>query len=558
MRRSELSLNSKDSPYENSDTILLGHVRNSSNQQGIPVGVDNVTVRFGGTYALREVSFEAKPGEIHALAGQNGSGKTTLLNVISGTLAPSDGKVLIDDKRYSALSRSEAEKLGIGIVYQELSLFPHLTAIANVAIGHEPEKFGMLSKAVMRNRIASLAAEFGFQEINLDIAVGNLSVRDQQIVEILKCLYMSPRVVLFDEPTASLNRKLARQVLEGIKALKDAGLTVIFVSHFLDEVYEVADKVTVLRDGAVVSTRKVSDFSKYDLIKEMLGRELGSGLASKSHHENYLSKKDNKDIAINIKKVQIIPSGGLINFEVYRGEIIGLAGEIQSGAPELAEIIAGLRNPHEGIVEVHSKKTNREERIRKGVVVAQRKGDRATYVGYVGPNRRADGLLRGMSTLSNLTIASLKQFRARESARKLVRWGFIAKSVEITLAEEAVNKLDIKVSDLFAEVESLSGGNQQKVLLARWIISGRDILVLDNPTVGVDIGAREAIYDILRQYVEENGTVIIVSSDPQELSSICNRVIIFYDFNIVGELKATKLTEEEIVHGLQLGELISK
>lgn len=528
------------------------------NGKGMVIGVTDLTVRFGPTQALRGVNFEALPGEVHALAGENGSGKSTLLNVLSGTLRPTTGSVRVDGTEYSSLDRDTAQTLGIGIVYQELSLFPHLTGTANITIGHESTRFGLLSPSNNIRTSKRLAEDYQFPNIQLDKAVNALSVRDQQIIEVLKCLYASPKVVLFDEPTASLNRDLARQVLHTIRQLRDSGLTVVFVSHYLDEIYEIADRVTVLRDGRAVRTASVAEVSKREIIKLMIGHELANNKITSDNSQTISGNQNTsnkprsrpaaiaRDILLNLKSKPI-------NFIAFRGEITGLAGDIESGAPELAEVLAGLRKPARGVIEIgNSDKQN--PRLTRWLA---RKQSSFQQVGYVGPDRRTDGLLRGMSVSSNLSLSLLVSKAQHNQMRNLATLGFISRKREKELIRDAITNFDIHTQSQDAAIESLSGGNQQKVIVARWILAQPDLLILNNPTVGVDVGAREGIYEILKNHAAGSGTVIILSNDPQELKIVCDRVVAFYDFRIVGEWANSELTDEKLLQAVQLGEYVA-
>jgi len=530
--------------------------KDENERVGLTVSINNLTVAFGATIALNNVSLEAVPGRILAIAGENGSGKSTLFNTISGTIRPARGTIEIGGVAYRGLDRDQAANLGIEVVYQELSLFPHLSAATNISIGVEKSRYGFIERKTIRRDIECLLENTGFRDLPLDRPVGELPVRDQQVVEILKCLYRHPRIILFDEPTASLNRRLARQVLHTIRKLREHELTVLFVSHYLDEVYEIADDVAVLRDGNLIGTFPVSGLPKATLIEYMLGEKVRNRpvIARRDSSNAPAAYRKKVQSAVSVIDVTLQAEGSPMNLEIRTGEIIGFAGEVESGAPELAETIVGLRKPVSGRIDVFVGGVKIQSRSAGNRVRSLLEFGRSVPVGYLGPSRREDGLLKGMSVQSNLLFTYEVTNFAGAREEKVARFGFLRKRREKVLADRTISQYGIRTSGSAISVEALSGGNQQKVVLARWLIARPELLVLNNPTVGVDIGAREEIYDMLRAYVAGGGTLVVLSGDPQELVTLCERIVPFYDYQLLGVWDARDASEEKLVRALQLGE----
>lgn len=493
--------------------------------------MSHITKEFPGVRALDDVTFKVEEGEIHFLVGENGAGKSTLMKVLSGVhpYGSYTGKILIDGKEQHYKTIKDSENSGLAIIYQELALIPELSVYENIYMGHEiKNKYGIIDW-----NETILHAKNQLKKVRLDcdpgMCVKDLGTGKQQLVEIAKALSKNIRILILDEPTSSLNEDDSANLLDLIVELKKHGVTSIMISHKLKEVVQIADHITVLRDGRTISTLSREDLSEDVIIKNMVGREIA----------NIYPKR--KNINIGEKTLEVKNWGVYdyavsrqllknINMYVKRGEILGIAGLMGAGRTEFALSVFG--NPRkykvDGQLFVHGKqvhfKTPKEAIENK--------------VAYVSEDRKRDGLILEQDVKQNITIASLKQ---------LVSNFVIDRNKEITVSEKYRKELTIKASSIDTEVKTLSGGNQQKVSLAKWLMSKPDVLILDEPTRGIDVGAKFEIYTLMNKLVEQGMSIIMISSELPEVLGMSDRIYVVSGGGIAGELGGKDATQENIM-----------
>jgi ABC-type sugar transport system ATPase subunit len=475
------------------------------------ISVRNLTVRFGPVTALNDVSIDIQPGTIHALAGENGSGKSTLLKTLGGAERPSSGSVLLDEKAVSFANPLHAAEAGIGLIFQELSLFPHLSGYSNIAIGQEPTRLGLIQARRIRQDADTLLADLGFPRINLAKPVAELSVAEQQVVEIVKCLSRSPRIILFDEPTASLTQKEVVPVLATMKRLRDAGYTVVFVSHYLEEVFEVADRITVLRDGKVTLHADMVDVDRDAVLGAMLGRTLT---------EFYPKRSGRVSDDVLIELTQAACEGmAPIDLTIRRGEVLGVAGAVGSGSAALGELLGGVKRLTSGSLSYDGRRffpKSPGEALRTGVA-------------FVPEDRRTDALLLDLSIASNFTLPLIGAPRERE------------------LVRQEIEHMQVRPPSPRLPARSLSGGNQQKVVLGRWFLHDRPCLVLNNPTKGVDVGSKAEIYRLIADLADSGHAIVLISNYNPELLGTADRIIAFREGRLAGRYEKGEVGETELL-----------
>ena len=489
------------------------------------IGVRCLTVRFDAVTALDGIDLDVRHGTIHALAGENGSGKSTLLKVLGGAQAPSAGSVVLDGTPLSLASPVAAAKAGIGLIFQELSLFPHLSGYSNIAIGREPRRFGLVDMRKLRRDADSLLRELGFLAIDLARPVAELSVAEQQVVEILKCLSRSPRIILFDEPTASLTQKEVVPVLATMKRLRDAGYTVVFVSHYLEEVFAVADRITVLRDGHVTLDADMVDVDRNQILLAMLGRSLT---------EFYPGRAGRVGDDVLVRLSQAACAGiEPLDLQIRAGEVLGVAGAIGSGSAALGELLGGLRRLTTGTMTVGGRPVSP-----KGPGDALRAG-----IAFIPEDRRTDALLQDLSIATNLTLPLI----ATPQSRLVGRGGFLDLASEQDLVRQEIAHMGVRPPLPRLPARSLSGGNQQKVVLGRWFLHDRPCLVLNNPTKGVDVGSKAEIYRFIGELADSGHSIVLISNYNPELLGTADRIIAFREGRLVASYDKGEANENELL-----------
>lgn len=492
-------------------------------------GVDLVHLRaigvsknFGGVRALRNVDFSCQRGEIHALLGANGSGKSTLSKIITGVVAADRGALYINDEAAVIEGPKDMFAHGISAVYQELSLIPQLTVAENIMLGHEPSGIcGIRNMEIWKtaSKVLQTISSRLENDIPLHVPVKTLSTAEQQLVEIAKALSREPQILILDEATASLRESEVKVVFEHVRRLRDQGSTVIFISHRLEEVFELCDRATVLRNGQVVATVELAETTEQDLLNHMLGEVASVDSLS-------ISRPD-CEVRLGVQGLSSGQRFQDISFEVKTGEVLGLGGLQGQGQSELIQALYGAR-AYTGKVFLGKREVkinNPAKAIELGIVL-------------VPGNRNVEGLALQRSILENITLPSI----ARRSW-----WGVLNQSNEGKVTDHVIKRLQIKVADPQFPVNTLSGGNQQKVVIGKWLLTEPQVMLLDDPTKGVDVQARVEIYHAIEELCSQGVSVVISSSDNKELLALCHRVLVMYEGRIVAELADGDLTEENLV-----------
>ncbi|MHB8065441.1 MAG: sugar ABC transporter ATP-binding protein [Ruminiclostridium sp.] len=478
---------------------------------------------FPGVKVLKNIDFNCFKGEVHALIGENGAGKSTLMKILAGAYKPDSGNITIEGKQVNINNPQEAIKLGIAVIYQELNLIPYLSAIDNVLLGHEKRnKLGFINikkhKAEAQKWLNDLGEDI-IEDYNTPVC--NLSIAQQQMVEIAKALSLNANIIVMDEPSATLTEKEMKSLFAIINKLRDKGKTIIYISHRLEELFTISDRVTVLRDGELIKCVETSSIDKAQLICMMIGRELDKTFPPRECCIN-------DECALEVKSL----SGGKllrdISFKLMKGEILGISGLVGSGRSELVRAVFGADPIMSGEIFVKGKK------------VSIKSPDAAVKLGLglATEDRKSQGLFLDLSIRENTTISSLD---------KISSFGFIDLSEELKSALKYIDELNIKTSGHAKKVGDLSGGNQQKVVLAKWLSTGSEILILDEPTRGIDVGAKYEIYCLMNELVKRGIGIIMISSEMPEIIGMSDRILVMHEGKIAGEINSQEVTEEKIM-----------
>jgi ABC-type sugar transport system ATPase subunit len=493
------------------------------NQKEKILDVKNITKEFPGVKALTNFNFDLKRGEVHCLIGENGAGKSTFIKILSGAFKPNSGEIYINNGKHYYLTPYLARKTGIQTVYQEDVLVPQITAAENIFLGSEIDNQKFF---INYNKTIKLAENLA-EQIGINIKVNEiyerLSPSDQQFVKILKALAQKPQILILDEPTQAFNIKDIGLIIQMVKKISREGVSVIYIVHNLDEIIQVADRVTVLRDGIKINThdKNTETLNSTNLAKEMVGRPV----------DLFYKKKESKigDFVFEVRGLKLTQSSKEINLKVREGEILGIAGLKGAGRSEIARAIFGALKKYKGKVFYKDKDVTPENPIK-----AVQEG-----LALLTEDKKIDGLFMGMPVDQNITIVGLD---------KLGKF-FINLIKEKKFSEDYINKLNIKTSYLNKEVRFLSGGNQQKVVLAKWLFKDVNILIVDEPTHGIDVNAKTEVYELFTSLAESGKSIIMISSEMPELISISDRVIVIRNFEISKELNRDEITEENILSG---------
>ena len=476
---------------------------------------------YAGVRALAGVSFDVYPGEVHALVGENGAGKSTLIKVMTGAIQPDSGTLLVAGRQFSHMSPATARTHGIAAIYQQPALFPHLTVAENIAFGLEPAgPFRRIDWGRRRREAVDLLNRVG-AEIDPDVLVADLSMPEQQLIEIAKAVGRSARVVIMDEPTASLTDREVERLYQVVSRLRSEGVGIIYISHRLEEVLAIADRVTVLRDGQSVGTHPRAGLQRATLINLMIGRELAAIFPKRPVTLG--------EPALELRHVSC-RAGGVrdVSLSVRSGEIVGLAGLVGSGRTELARTVFGLTPADSGELLVQGRAIRIQspaDAIRAGI-------------GYLPEDRRSHGVFLDMTVTDNVTIASLQ---------RVAKAGLVDRAREDELAKDLVGQLRIKAPSVGATVESLSGGNQQKVAVARWLTTEPKILILDEPTQGVDVGSKSEIHELMQEMAERGLAVLMISSELPEILGMSDRIAVMHGGAIAGVLTRGEATQDRVM-----------
>lgn len=486
---------------------------------------ENISKRFGGVQALDDVSFSIEPAKVHAIIGENGAGKSTLMNILSGLFAQGSGKILYQGKEVKIHSPHMAHELGIITVFQELKLCQNLTVAENLFLGREIAKDGLMDWKTMNTRAVKMLEDFGI-EIDVKLKLKYLSVAQMQMVEIAKAVSQKVNVLILDEPTSALTVKETDTLFKNIFRLKEQGVTILFISHRLEEILEVSDEISVLRNGRYLGTFQTKDTNANEIVTLIAGKELAQEYSAKPKK----SGKIETEVVLEVENLKRGKKVDGISFKLHKGEILGFYGLQGSGRTEMLETLFGLYKKDHGTIKLYGKKS---EIRNAGQAICQ-------GIAFIPEDRKLSGIFNKMNILENMAIIHDKEITAG---------GFFLKPKAIRrIAEKYVQNLCIKCTSPKQLIGNLSGGNQQKVIVSRCLSTEPDIILLDEPTRGVDVGAKAEIYEILKSLKNDEGkSIVIVSSELPEIILLCDRVMIMRNGRITGELEGDEIAKEQIL-----------
>lgn len=481
--------------------------------------VKNMTKTYPGVVALNNFSFEVRKGECHALIGENGAGKSTLIKAIAGAIQPDSGKILFDGKEYDFMTPALSRQLGISVIYQEFNLCPSLSVAENIFLGNRIGNSKLVNFKELNRRAQEIIDRFGVK-LKVTTLVRELSTAQQQLVEIAQAIANNSKLLIMDEPTAPLTERETSVLFKIIKELKVSGITIIYISHRLEELYIVSDRVTVMRDGNFIITDDTSKLSKEDLISHMVGRKL--------------TKKFNTDHSYSdeiLLETQGLGGNGdqPFSLQLHKGEILGLGGLVGAGRTEYAQMIFGAVRKDEGKILLNGKEieiNSPKDAVKHGI-------------GMVPEERKSCGVFLRMNIEHNIVVSILKKISGAA--------GVVNVATEKNITQQQIDSLSIKTPSAKQLVQNLSGGNQQKVVIAKWLANNCQVLILDEPTRGIDVAAKQEIYDVINELSRQGKGIIVISSDMEEIMGITDRMLILYEGKYQGELKHNEYTQEKIL-----------
>ena len=484
------------------------------------VRLENLKKHFPGVRALDGVSMSIRSGEVHALIGENGAGKSTLVKLLTGVHIPDDGAVYVDGQPVTFQSAHDAHAHGIVAIHQEASVFPNLTVTENIYMGHlARNRYGMLDWKTMRQKTGELLERFDVS-VSPDVLVKELSIAQRQQIEIVKALSLNARVIIMDEPTSALSMREIEHLYALVRRLKESGTAIVFISHKFEEVFEITDIYTVLRDGKLAGSGSVADATTDSLVHMMAGAAVGSLFPDRSPEIG----------AVALKADGLSRAGWFENvtFEAHRGEILGFFGLMGSGRSELMQGIFGVHPLDSGEIEID------------GITMPRGDARRAMSHGlaYVPEDRQLQGVILEMAICENVTLPFLS---------KVTHYGFTRKHREYEITDEFARKLSLRSSGYEQVVEALSGGNQQKVVLSKWLATNPSVLILDEPTRGIDVGTKAAVHELIGELADQGFAIIMVSSELHEVVGMADRVIVMRDGGIAGEFTGTEITADDVL-----------
>ena len=493
--------------------------------------VAGVNKSFSGVHALRDVDFALRPAEVHALIGENGAGKSTLIKVMTGVYRPDTGTVRLAGRGRDFRNPLEAQAAGISTIYQEVNLVPLMSVARNLHLGREPRRFGLVDVSRMNREAAEVLGRYGV-DVDVTRPLRTLGLGAQQMVALARAVQVDARVVIMDEPTSSLEPREVETLFDVIRGLKDQGIAVVYVSHRLDELYAICDRVTVMRDGAVVHTGEIAELERLKLVSLMLGREMaavrdkGTTAFDADRHDRRSGQP-----ALRATDLTVRHRVHNVSLDVHPGEVVGLGGLLGAGRSETAKAIVGALATDSGSVEVEGKPLRHRSpaaAIRAGVVM-------------LPEDRKVEGIIPNLSVRENISLAALP---------RLSRAGVVSQAKQVEVVRFFMERLRIKASGPDQKVSDLSGGNQQKVLLARWLCLNPKVLLLDEPTRGIDVGAKAEVQGLIDELAGDGLGVLLISSDLEELIEGSDRVVILKDGHVVGHLADDEVTEEGLLGAL--------
>lgn len=480
----------------------------------------NIRKTFPGVVALDKVSFKVRKGEIHALVGENGAGKSTLMKVLNGVYQADSGEIFLNGVSVKIKGTKDAESKGIGLVFQECNLVNSLTVAENMFLNNlKKGKRGFINWKELNGMTQEFLDSFQFSLKATD-KIEDLSSSQKQMVEIAKTLYKKPEIIVMDEPTSSLTTGETEHLFEIMRELKAQGITIVYISHKMDEIFDVCDTATVLRDGQVIETRSIKDFTRDEIVERMVGRTVDAEYPARNHKIGEVVLK-----LENVTRQGIVEN---ISFELHSGEILGLAGLVGSGRTEIAEAIFGAEHYDGGIIEVNGKK----------VQIASTADGKKSGIGLLTEDRKETGLVLSYDLIRNITVTNLNKVKTGM---------FLDRKKERELAAKLAQELDVKTPSMMQIARNLSGGNQQKVVFAKWLFSEVDILILDEPTRGIDVGAKYEIYCLMNKLVENGKSIIMISSELPEVLGMSDRIVVLSGGKQAGELGKEEFSAEAVM-----------
>lgn len=490
--------------------------------------MEGVNKWFPGVHALKNVNFSLETGEVHGLLGENGAGKSTLMKVLGGVEHLDGGEIFIEGEKIKVTNPTEAQKHGISFIHQELSLFADLDIASNIFINDLPHNPLFITEKKMQAETKQILEQIGLSHLAPTELVKNLQMGERQMVEIARCLTMRTKILVLDEPTSSLTKKEVEKLFELVHMLKKQGISIVFISHRLDEVFDICSRITIMRDGEKIETKNVRETSTSEIVSLMIGRELTEMFKRKRMPVGKeLLRGENLSYKEKFQK---------INFSVCEGEIVGLYGLMGSGRSEIVRAIFGLGKLDSGNIFVEGKATaiaSPIDAIEEGI-------------GLITENRREEGLMIQQSVQFNLTAANLSEYVKNGL-------GFMDKNKELNVCKKNIVELNVKTSSLKKRVQNLSGGNQQKVVIAKWLNCSPKVLILDEPTRGVDVGAKHEIYQILEKQLEDRKGVFVISSELNEIMGLCDRIMVIRKGEIVKEFSHEQFKKEDLLEACMGG-----
>ena len=482
--------------------------------------LSNITKRFGGVEVLHGVSFTLRKGEVHALLGENGAGKSTLIKVITGVHQPDGGEIDLNGKIVHFNDTSESRTAGIAAIYQELSLFPDLNVAENIFIGRQPTTFGgRIDWRKLYAEAEELLASLGVH-LELKQKARNLSIAQQQMVEIARAFSINARILIMDEPTSSLTLNEVDDLFRLVRRLRDEGTAIVFISHRLEELFELADRVTILRDGGYVDTCQMKDVTRDDLIRMMVGRTI----------TNMFPKQDVKPGKVVLTVDHLTREGAFkdVSFDLREGEILGLAGLVGAGRTNVARAIFGVEPPTSGVIQLDG----------KAILITSPRQAIALGLAYVPEDRQLYGLIPPMNITANISLPVLQGYARR---------GWLRDKVERSAAFHAARQMEVRANSIWQKARELSGGNQQKVVMAKWLSTKPRILILDEPTRGIDVGTKAAVHALMSKLASEGMAILMISSELPEVLGMSDRVIVMHEGSMTAEFSRTEATQEKIL-----------
>jgi ribose transport system ATP-binding protein len=495
------------------------------------IEMHNISKAFSGNQVLKNVQFEISKGEIHALMGENGAGKSTLMKILTGIYSRDTGDILVSGKPVEFNNPKEAEQAGIAVIHQELNILPDLTVTENLFLGREKTygKTGVLKTSLMKKEAKATLKELGL-DIDVDTPASQLSVGKQQIIEIAKALSTSAEVIIMDEPTAALTDREITTLFEMIGKLKAKGVAFVYISHRMEEIFAICDRITILRDGSYVATERISETSFERVVQLMVGRELGERFPER----NAVIGQEKLVVSGLCRKDHFKD----ISFTVHAGEVVGFAGLMGAGRTEVVQTLFGYCHPTAGTIKLDGKNItirNPREAIHHGI-------------GYVSEDRKSEGLITDFTVAENMSLPNLGRLSSN---------GIMRKEKEDSLVADMIERLRIRTSGGSQQVKSLSGGNQQKVVIAKWLGIDPQVLILDEPTRGVDVGAKKEIYSIMNSLAERGVAIILVSSELPEIIGLADRVLVLHEGKLKANIEKQDMTQERIMYYATGGDQIA-